>query len=158
MRYPIFRNCPIIRACSSIWFIWYEPAKMNFRPPLTNLRFHFDRVLWEIVGITSRPGTEFYIPYSVGESSPAWTHALKVASAIRWNQAIGIEITIDRTTKNRMIIFCDFSISHSKLINKSLERSQNSFQLHEMLNHPIVYVDRVKQETTFIERFLTKYF
>ena len=40
------------------------------------------------------------------------------ASAIRWNQAIGIEITTDRTTKNWMIIFFDFSISYSKFINK----------------------------------------
>ena len=40
------------------------------------------------------------------------------ASAIRWNQAIGIEITTDRTTKNRMIIFFDFSVSYSKLISK----------------------------------------
>ena len=40
------------------------------------------------------------------------------ASAIRWNQAIGIEITTDRKTKNRMIIFFDFSVSYSKLISK----------------------------------------
>ena len=40
------------------------------------------------------------------------------ASAIRWNQAIGIEIATDRTTKNRMIIFFDFSVSYSKLICK----------------------------------------
>ena len=32
------------------------------------------------------------------------------ASAIRWNHAIGTETTTDKTTKNRMISFFDFSL------------------------------------------------